>query len=184
MCSSPWGCKESDMTEWLKNNKALWTNIRMVKVMVFPVAVCECGSWTIRKAESQRIDAFELRCWRRLLRVPRRSRSNKSILKEITPEYSLEGLMLKMKLQYLGHLMWWPGSLERPSCWERLRAGERGNRGWDGWIASPTQWMWVWANSGRQWRTGRPGMLQSMGSEKVGHNLNIEQQQQKQCKCK
>ena len=82
------------------------------------------------------------------------------ILKEIIPEHSLEGLMLKLKLQYFA--TWWeePTNWKRPWCWERLRAwGEEGDRGWNGWMASPTQWTWAWANSGRWWRTGEPGML-------------------------
>ena len=84
----------------------LLTNILVVKAMVFPVVMYGCKSWTIKKAEHQRIDAFELWCWRRLLRVPWTARrSNQSILKEISPEYSLEGLMLKLKLQYFGYLM-------------------------------------------------------------------------------
>ena len=83
------------------------TNVHLVKVMVFPVVMYGCESWTINKAEHQRIDYFELWCWRRLLRVPWIARrSNQSILKEISPEYSLAGLMLKLKLQYFGHLMW------------------------------------------------------------------------------
>ena len=81
------------------------TKVRIVKAMIFPVDMYECESWTIKKAEHQSIDAFELWCWRRLLRVPWTARSNQSILKEISPEYSLEGLMLKLKLQYFGHLM-------------------------------------------------------------------------------
>ena len=106
--------------------------------------------------ESWRIDAFELWCWRRLLKVPWTARrSNQSILKEICPEYSLEGLMLKLKLQYFGHLMWRTDSLKKPWCWERLKAGEEGDdRGWDGWMASLTQWIWVWASSGSWWWTG------------------------------
>ena len=90
------------------------TKVRLVKAMVFPVVAYGCESWTIKKAECQRINAFELWCWRRLLRVPWTSRrSNQSILKEISPEYSLEGLMLKLKLQYFGHLMWRTVSLEK-----------------------------------------------------------------------
>ena len=86
------------------------------------------------------------------------------IIKEINPEYSGEGLMLKLQLQYLGHLMQEPTHWKRPCCWERLRAGgEGGDGGWDGWMASPTQWTWIWANSGRSERTGQPGVLQSMG---------------------
>ena len=98
--------------------------------MVFPVVIYGCESWTIKKAEHQRIDAFELWCWRRLLRVPWTARrSNQSILKAVSPEYSLEGLMLKLKLQYFGHLMQRTNSLERPCCWEGLKAGgERDNK--------------------------------------------------------
>ena len=127
----------------------LQTKFRILKAMVFPVVMYGCESWTITKADCQRIDAFELWCWRRLLRVPWTARkSNQSILEEISPEYSLEGLMLKLKLQYFGHLMWAADSLERPWCWERLKAGGEGdNRGWDGWMASLTQWTWVWVNS-------------------------------------
>ena len=92
----------------------LCTKVHIVKTMVFPVVMYECESWTITKAECQKIDAFELWCWRRLLRVPRTARrSNQSILKEINPEYSLEGLMLKLKLQYFGHLMWRADSVEK-----------------------------------------------------------------------
>ena len=105
------------------------TKVHLVKAMVFPVVMCGCESWTIKKAECWRIDAFELYCWRRLLRVswPVR-RSNQSILKEINPEYPLEGLMLKLKLQYFGHLMWWTDSLEKTLVMEKIE-GER-RRGW------------------------------------------------------
>ena len=136
--------------------------------MVFPVVMYGCESWTIKKAECQRFDAFELWCWRRLLERPWTARrSNQSILKEINPEYSLEGLMLKLKLQYLAtwceELTHW----KRPWCWEHWRQDDRG---WDGWMASLTQWTLVWASSRRWWRTGRPDMLQSMGLQRVGHN--------------
>jgi len=126
------------------------TKGHLVKAMVFPVVVYGCESQTIEKAERRRIDVFELWCWRRLLWVPWTARtSNQSILKEISPEYSLEGLMLKLKLQYFGHLMQRADSFEKTWCWERLKAGGEGdNRGWDGWMASPTQWTWVWASSG------------------------------------
>ena len=109
-----------------------------------------CESWIVKKAERRRIDAFELWCWRRPLRVPWTARrSNQSILKEISPGCSLEGLMLKLKLPYFGHLMRRVDSLERPWCWEGLGAGGEGDdRGWDVWIASPTRWTWVWASSG------------------------------------
>ena len=97
-----------------KQTHYLLTKVCLVKAVVFPVVMYECESWTIKKAECQRIDAFELWCWKRLLRVPWTARrSNQSILKEISPEYSLEGLMLKLKLQYLGHLMRRADSLEK-----------------------------------------------------------------------
>ena len=111
----------------------------------FSVVMYGCEIWTVKKAECQRIDAFELWCWRRLLRVPWTGRRyNQSILKEISPEYSLEGLMLKLKLQYFGHLMWSIDSLEKTLMLGKIE-GKRW--GWDGWMASLTQWTWVWANS-------------------------------------
>ena len=121
------------------------TKVPLVKAMVFPVVMYGCESWTIKKAEHWRIDAFELWCWRRLLKVPWTARrSNQSILKEISPGCSLEGLMLKLKLQYFGHLMQRADSLEKTWSWERLRAGREGdNGGWDGWMASPTRWTWI-----------------------------------------
>ena len=142
--------------------------------MVFLVVLYGCEGWTIKKAESWRIDAFELWCWRRLLRVPWTARrSNQSILKEISPEYSLEGLMLK--LQYLATWCKEPTHLKRPWCWEKLKAGgEEDGRGWDGWMASTTQWTWVWVNSGSWWWTGRLSMLWSMGSQRVGHDWVTE----------
>ena len=143
----------------------LLTKAHLVKAMVFPVVMYGCESWTVKKAECWRMDAFELWCWRRLLRVSWTARrSNQSILKETIPEYSLEGLMLKLKLQYFGHLM------ERTDWFEKtLMLGkiEAGRRRWDGWMVSQTQWTWVWVNSGSWWWTGRPGMLQSMGSQRL-----------------
>ena len=145
------------------------TKVRLVKAMVFPVVMCGCESWTINKAEHWRIDAFELWCWRRLLRVLWTARqSNQSILKEISPGCSLAGLMLKLKLQSLAiwceELIRW----KRPWCWERLKEGGEGdNRGWDVWMASLTQWTWVWLNSGSWWWTGRAGVLHFMGSQRV-----------------
>ena len=114
--------------------------------------------------------------WRRLLRVPWTARrSNPSILKEISSGISLEGLMLKLKLQYFGHLMRRVVSRKRPWCWEGLGAGGEGDdRGWDGWMASLTQWAWVWVNCGSWWWTGRPGMLWFMGSQRVRHDWATE----------
>ena len=151
------------------------TKVRLVKAMVFPGVMYGCKSWTVKKAECQRIDAFELWYWRRLLRVPwTMRRSNQSILKEISPGCSLEGLMLKLKLQYLAT---WCEELtrKRPWSWERLRAGGEGDdRGWDSWMASPTQCPWVWVDSGSWWSTGGSGVLRFMGSQRVGHDWVTE----------
>ena len=136
--------------------------------MVFPVVMYGCESWTVKKAKRRRTDAFGLWCWRRLLRVPWTARRfNQFILKEINPGCSLEGMMLKLKLQYFGHLMRRVDSLEKTLMLGGIGArGEGDDRGWDGWMASPTQWAWVWVNSGSWWWTGRPGVLRFMGSQK------------------
>ena len=154
------------------------TEVHLVKAMIFPIVMYGCESWTIKEAECWRIDAFELYCWKRLLRIPwTAGRSNQSILKEISPECSLARLMLKLKLQYLVTWCEELTHLKRPWCWERLRAGrEGGDRGWDSWMAS-TQWTWVWANSRRQWRIGKPGVLQSMGLQRVRHDWVTDRQQ-------
>ena len=148
----------------------------------FPVIMYRCESWTIRKAECQIFDAFELWCWRRRLKVPWTARgSNKSILKEINPEYSLEGLTLKLQILWPSDRKRWLTG-KRPWCWERLREEKVGYRGWDDWMSSLTQWIWVWANSRRWWRTGKPSVLQFMGSQRVGHDLATKQQQRKKVK--
>ena len=136
--------------------------------------------YDIKKAGHQRTGSFELQGWRRLLRVPWTARrSNQSALKEINPEYSLERLMLKLKPQYFSPLMWRADSLEKTLMLGKIEDRKRrGDRGWDGWMESSTQWTWVWANSGRWWRIGKPGVLQSMGSQRVGRCLATEQQQQ------
>ena len=132
-------------------------------------------SWIIKKAEHWRIDAFKMWCWRRLLRIPWTARSNQSILKEISPEYSLEGMMLMLKLQYFGHLMRRVDSWERPWCWEGLGAGGEGdNRGWDGWMPSLTRWTWIWVKYSSWWWTGRPSVLQFTGSQRVGYDWVTE----------
>ena len=135
--------------------------ITLFQAMVFPVVMNGCESWTKKKAEHQRIDAFELWCWRRLLRVPWTARrSNQSILKEISPEYSLEGLCWSGNSNALAtwceELTHW----KRPWCWERLKAGGEGDDwGWDGWTASPARWTWVLVDSGSWWWTGKTGKL-------------------------
>ena len=152
------------------------TKVCLVKAMVFPVVMYGCKSWTMKKTECQRIDAFELWCWRRLLRVPWTARrSNQSILKEISPGCSSEELMQSWNSNTLAtsceKLTHW----KRLWCWEGLGAGGEGNdRGWDCWMASPTQWTWVWVNSGSWWWTGRPGVLQFMGSQRVEYDWGTE----------
>ena len=151
------------------------TKVHLVKVMGFPVVMYGCESWTIKKAECRRIDAFELWCWRRLLRVPWSARrSNQSILKRSVLYvhwkdwcWSWNSNTLATWCKELTHL-------KRPWCWERLKAGEGEDRGWDGWMASPTQWTWVWVNPRSWWWTGEPAMLQSKGSQRIGHNWVTE----------
>ena len=161
----------------LKNrDTTLPTKVHIVKVMVFPVVMYGYEIWTIKKAECWKKCCMELWCWRRLLRVPWTARRyNQSILKERCPEYSLEGLILKLKLQCFGHLIQRTDSLEKTLMLGKTEGGRRrGWRGWDGWMASPTQWTWVWVSSGGWWWTERPGVLQSMGSQRVGHDWGTE----------
>ena len=152
------------------------TQFCLVKAMVFPVVMYGCESWTVKKAEHQRIDAFELWCWIRLLRVPWTARrSNQSTLKEISPGCWLEGLILTLKLQNFGHLNRSVDSLEKIVMLGGCDAGGQGDdRGWDGWMASLTQWTWVWVNSGSWWWTRRPGVLRFMGSQRVRHDWATE----------
>ena len=154
----------------------LSTKLCLVKAMVFPVVMYGCESWTIKKAECWRTDAFELWCWKRLLRIPWTARrSNQAILKEISPGYLLEGLMLELKLHYLATWCEELTHLKRPWCWEWLRAGGEGeDGGWDGWMASPTQWTWVWVDFGSWWWTRRPGVLRFMGLQRVRHDWATE----------
>ena len=152
------------------------TKVHLVKATVFPIVMYGCESWTIKKAEHRGIDSFGLWCWRRILRVPWTARSNQSILKETGPEYSLEGMMLKLKLQHFGHLMQRTDSLEKTQILGKVEVlgNKEDDRGWDGWMASLIQWTWVWAISGSWWWTGKPGMLQSVESERVGHDWATE----------
>ena len=152
------------------------TEIHLIKAMVFPVVMYGCESWTIKKAEHWRIDAFELWCWRRLLRVLWTARrSSPSILKEISPEIHWKDCCWSWNSNtaatWREELTHW----ERPGCWGRLNAGGEGDdRGWVGWMTSPSQRTCVWINSGSWWWTGKPGMLQSMGSQRVGHDWVTE----------
>ena len=156
-------------------NITLPTKVCLVKAIVFPVVMCGCESWTVKKAERWRIDAFELWCRRRLLRVPWTARRSNQFILKISPGCSLEGMMLKLKLQYFGHLMrsWLIG--KDSDAGRDLGAGGEGDNGrWDGWMASLTQWTWVWVNSGSWWWTGRLGVLRFMGSQRVKHDWATE----------
>ena len=159
---APWKKNYNQPTQHIKKQRHYFANkFHLAKAIVFPVVIYGCESWTIKNAELQSIDAFALWCWRRLLRIPCTARrSNQSIVKEINPEYSLEGLKLKLKLQIYGHLMWKTDSFERTLMLGKIEVGGQGyDRGWDGWMASSTQWTWVWVNSRSWWWTRRPGML-------------------------
>ena len=145
--------------------------VHLIKAIVFPVVMYGCESWTIKKADHQRTDAFELWCWRRLLRVPWMAwRFNQSILKKnqfwiFTGRTDAESWSSSTLATWCKELTHW----KRPWCWERLKAGGEGDdRGWDGWMASLTPWTWVWIGSGSWWWTEKPGVLQSVGSQRVG----------------
>ena len=145
----------------------LLTNISLVKAMVFTIVMYGCENWIIKKAKHWRTDAFELWCWRRLLRVPwtsRRSNQSNEIKRKSTPNihwkdwcWSCSSNPLATWCEELTHS-------KRPRCWERLKVGGEGDyRVWDGWMASPTQWTWVWSSSESWWWTGKPGVLESLG---------------------
>ena len=146
---TPWKKVMTNLDSILKSwDITLSTQACLVKAMVFPVVMYGCNSWTIKKAEHWGIDAFELWCWRRLLRIPWTARrSNQSILKETSPEYSLEGLMLKLKLQYFGHLIRRTDWFKDPDAGKDWRQEEKGTTGWACWMVSPTWWTWVWTSS-------------------------------------
>ena len=152
------------------------TNVCLVKAMVFPVVMYGYESRTVKKAERRRIDAFELWCWRRLLRVPGTTRrSSQSILKEISPGYSLVRLMLNLKLQYFGHLMQTADSFEKILMLGKIESRRRrGRQRMRLLMASSTQWTWVCVNSASGWWTGRPGVLWFMGSQRGGYDWATE----------
>ena len=152
------------------------TKVHLVKTTVFPLVMYGCESWTIKKPELRRIDAFELWHWRRLLRVPWTARrSNQSILKETSPEYSLEGLMLKLKLQYFSHLMWRADSFEKTLMLGKIEGRRRRGQQRMTWLDGITDSMDMSLSKlGSWWWSGRPGVLQSMGSQGVSHNWATE----------
>ena len=144
--------------------------------MVSPVVIYGCESWTRKKVDHWRIDAFELWCWRRLLRVPWTARSNQSILRK-----SVQNIHWKGWCWGWSSNIWQPVACKeltnwkRPWSWERLRAGGEGDdREWSVWMASPTRWTWVWVSSRSWWWTGKPGILQSMGLQGIRHDWMTE----------
>jgi len=171
---APWKKSLINLESILKSRDITFpTKVCLIKAMVFPVVMYGCESWIITKTEHQRIDDFELWCWRRLLQVPWTAKiSNQQILKEISPEYSLEGLMLKLKLQYFGHLMWRTDSLEKSLMLGKFE--DRRRRGWQRmrWLDGITYSMDMsfWTSSGSWWWIGNHGVLHSMGSQRIGHD--------------
>ena len=166
-----------------KNGIKIYTEYSMGEnsvCLIYHIVTYGCESWIIKKVERQRIDAFELWCWKRLLKVLWTARRpNQSILREINTEYSLEGLTLKLKLQYFDHPMWTADTLEKSLMLGKTESSSR--RGCQRMIrldGITMQWTLTWANFRRWWGTGRPGMLQSMVSQRVGYNWVTEQQQQ------
>ena len=159
-----------------KQRLTLPTKVRLVKAIVFPVVMHGCESWTIKKAESWKTDAFELWCLRRLLRVPWTARwANQSILKRSVLGVHWKDWYWSWNSNTLATLCEELTHLKRPWCWEGLGAGEEGDdRGWDGWMALPTQWTWVWVNPRSWWWTGRPGVLRFIGSQRVRHDWATE----------
>ena len=169
---APWKKSYGQPRQHIKKQRHYFASKGLVKALVFPVVMYGCESWTIKKAECQRTEAFELWCWRRLLRIPWTSRDQtsqswrKSVLNIHWKDscWSWNSNTLATWCDELTHY-------KQPWCWERLRArGERDDRGWNGWMASLMRWTWVWIGSGSWWWTGKPDMLQPMRSQRAGHD--------------
>ena len=173
---APWKKSYDQPRHHIKKQRHYFAaKVCLVKAMVFPVVIYGCESWTIKKAEHQRIDAFELWCWRRL--------ESPLDCKEIQPVHPKRDVLCVLWKDWCwswnsNTLATWCEELtylKRSWCWERLRTGgDRDDRRWDGWMASLTQWTWVWVGSRSWWWTGRPSMLQSMGSQRVGQDWATE----------
>ena len=172
------------LTPWKKNLDSIFksrditlpTKVHLVKVMVFPAVMYGCKSWTIKKAECRRIDAFELWCWRRLLRVPWKCKE----VQPVHPKGDQSWVFIGRTDLEADTPILWPPDVERWLIWKDPDAGkhwrweEKRTTGWDVWMASPTRWTWVWVNSESWWWIGRPGVLKSMGSQRAKHNWATE----------
>ena len=163
---------------WKSRDIILPTKVCLVKALVFPVVIYGCDSWTIKKSEHKRTDAFELWCWRKL-----ESPLDSKEIQPVHPKGDESWIFIgRTDAEAETPILWPPDAknwLTRNTlatwCWERLKAGGEGNdRGWNSWMASPTWWTWVYVSSGSWWWTGKPGMLQSMGSQRVGHDWVTE----------
>ena len=176
------GRKSYDQLSILKSRDITWrTKVPLVKAMVFPVITYGYESWTIKKAENWRTDAFELCCWRRLLRVPWTERRSNQFILKISPGCLLEGLMLMLKLQYFDHRMGRTDSLEKTLILGKIEGRRRGGQQRVRWLDGMslgklklTQWTWVWVSSRSWWWAGKPGVLQCMGSQRFGHDWATE----------
>ena len=174
---TPWKESYDQPRQHVKSRDiTLPTKVHLVKAMVFPVVLYGCESWTIKNAEHRRFNAFKLWWWRTL-----ESSLDCKDIQQIHPKGNQSWMFIGMTDSEAETLIHWPPDakklthLKRPWCWDRLKAGGEGDdRGWDGWMASPTQWTWVWVDSRSWWWTERPGVLHSMGSQRVRHNWAIE----------
>ena len=173
---APWN-KSYDQDSTLKSrDSTLPTKVHLVKAMVFPLVICGCESWTIKKAECWRIDAFELLVLEKIVESPLDCKE----IQPVHPKGNQSWIFIgrtDAEAETPNTLATWYEELthwKSPWCWERLKAGEGNDRGWEGWMTSPARWTWVWASSRSWWWTGKPSVLPSMAAQRVGHDWATE----------